>query len=258
MKTLKISIAIIVVFITLVESTNKMIPNLIDEGYVNLLFNVSDDLNQQGLTYWNDNFYIGFDVGSNKGEIIKYNKIGIKISSTGKIGIGHTADLGFRKKNGKIYVANGGGSNRTHVYEVDFNKKKITKDINLEQFGTAALLAIDNEKDRLILHTSKGGDNGKITFNILDFNGKLLEQQFEISNQGTPQGLEYYKSMLYYYTNNTITCINVKTHNIVGKLHIKEKGESEGITLVQDGSTTYLAIGYKKNNRVYSIKLNNI
>ncbi|WP_194190415.1 hypothetical protein [Clostridium chrysemydis] len=253
MKKLNISISIILVLITLVGTTNEIVPNLIDGGCVNLLFNVGDKLNQQGLTYWDDNFYIGFDVGSNKGEIIKYSKTGIKSSSTGKIGIGHTADLGFRKKNGMIYVANGGGSNRTHVYEVDFNNKNITKDINLEQFGTAALLAIDNEKDRLILHTSKGGDTGNITFSILDFNGKSLEQQFDIPNQGIPQGLEYYKSMLYYYTNNTITCINVKTHSIVGKFHIKEKGESEGITLVQDGSTPYIAIGYKKNNRIYSI-----
>lgn len=153
-----------------------------------------------------------------------------------------------------IYVANGGGSNPTHIYEVDFDKKKVTKDINLEKYGSSALLAINNDKDELILHTSPDGDHGKIIFSIIDFNNNSLKQQFEIHNQGVPQGLEYYDGILYYYTNNNITCIDLDTKNIIKNFEIKETGESEGITLAYDNNIPYLAIGYNKNNRIYALK----
>ncbi|MBM7836447.1 BppU family phage baseplate upper protein [Clostridium sardiniense] len=221
-----------------------------------LMFYVDDNRNQQGLTYGLDHFYIGFDVGNNQGDIVKYTKSGVRVASTGNIGIGHAAGLGFRESNGKIYVANGGGSNPTHVYEVDFNNKRVTRDINLERYGTAALLAIDNDHDRLILHTSPGGNNGRILFNIMDFNGNSIVPQFEIPNQGIPQGLEYYNGILYYYTNDKVTCINIETHEIMGHFSIKKAGESEGITLVRDGATPYLAIGYNGANRIYSIRTN--
>lgn len=221
-----------------------------------LMFYVDDSRNQQGLTYSLDHFYVGFDVGSNQGDIVKYTKSGVKVDSTGSIGIGHAAGLGFRESNGKIYVANGGGSNPTHVYEVDFNSKRVTRDINLEKYGTSALLAIDNDNDRLILHTSMGGDNGEIIFNILDFNGNSLAPQFKIANQGVPQGLEYYNGIMYYYTNDKITCINIESHEILGHFSVKKAGESEGITLVKDGATPYLAVGYNGSNRIYSIRTN--
>lgn len=137
---------------------------------------------------------------------------------------------------------------------MDFNNKKVVNDINLEQFGTSALVAIDNDKDNLIISTALNkGDKGDPTFSIFDFNlNKKL--QFKIKNQGVPQGLDCYKGILYYYTNNKITCINLKSGKIIKSFDINEKGESEGITVVNDIKSPYIVVGYNNKNRLYSIK----
>lgn len=246
---------IIIVFIigsySLYKKNHKI---LISDKKTNLMFNVNDKRNQQGLTYANGNFYIGFDTGNQTGEIVCIDKSGNNKGSTGKIYIGHAAGLAFREKNGHIYVANGGGDNLTHVYEVDFKNKKVINDINLEEFGTAALIAIDNDKDNLIISTSlEKGNNGNPTFTVLDFNLNK-KSQFQLKNQGIPQGMECYKGKLYYYTNNKITCIDLKKGKIIKSFDINESGESEGLTVVNDVKNPYVVVGYNNKNRLYSVK----
>lgn len=218
-----------------------------------LLFYVPDSKNQQGLSYAMDHFYVGFDIGSGNGEIIKYTKSGKKVSSTGSLVLGHCAEISFRESNGRFYVCNGGGSNLTKIYEVDFDNKRVIKTLDLSHLGTAALVTVNNDLDELILTTSlNGGDSGEITFSFTDYNG-VVRKQFKIANQGVPQGLEYFNNIIYYYTNNRITCIDMDG-NILGDFKINKKGESEGITICYDNGFPYLAVGYNGSNRIYSIR----
>lgn len=94
---------IIVVFIVIVlgvysihKRNNKILD--IDNKNINLMFNLNNNKNQQGLTYSNGYFYVGFDRGNQTGEIIKFDNSGKMIDSTGKINIGHAAGLAFREK----------------------------------------------------------------------------------------------------------------------------------------------------------------
>ncbi|MEG2289619.1 MAG: hypothetical protein RSC24_06590 [Clostridium sp.] len=218
-----------------------------------LMFYVPDNKNQQGLAYAMEHFYVGFDVGSGNGEIIKYTKSGKKIATTGSLVLGHCAELDFRESNGNFYVCNGGGSNPTKVYEVDFDNKRVVKTMDLSQLGNSALICINNDIDEMILSTTlTGGDNGQITFSFVSFNG-TIGKQFKIPTQGIPQGLEYYNGIIYYYTNNKITCIDMNG-SILGSFKINKKGESEGLAVAFDNGFPYLVVGYNGSNRIYAIR----
>lgn len=218
-----------------------------------LLFFVPDTKNQQGLAYAMEHVYIGFDLGGGNGEIIKYTKSGKKIGTTGSIPISHCAEISFRESNGHFYACNGGASNPTKVYEIDFEGKSIVKTLDMSKLGTSALITVNNDLDELILTTSlTGGDNGNITFSFADYAGNI-RKQFTIANQGIPQGLEYYNNIIYYYTNNKITCIDLDG-NIQGDFKINKSGESEGITVAMDNGFPYILVGYNNNNRIYAIR----
>lgn len=217
-----------------------------------LKFNIIDKGNMQGLTYNNNMFYVGFDRNNDNGEIIVYDNNGNEIKRSGLLKIGHAAGLAYRTKSNSIYVANGGSKNKTHIYEVKMNGDKvyISKDLDYSKLGNSGLVAIDNDDDKLIIHTSIN-DNGNHIISICDFNGKV-EKQINIKNQGIPQGLEYYKGYIILYTNNKITFIDSKSGEITKTYKIKEKGESEGITIFTEDSKVGLAYGYNGNNRIYT------
>ncbi|MBM7834959.1 hypothetical protein [Clostridium sardiniense] len=216
-----------------------------------LKFNINDKGNMQGLTYNNNIFYVGFDRNNDNGEIIAYDNNGNEIKRSGLLKIGHAAGLAYRTKNNSIYVANGGGKNKTHIYEVKMSGDKtyISKDLDYSKLGNSGLVAIDNDDDKLIIHTSIN-DNENHIISICDFNGKV-EKQISIKNQGVPQGLEYYDGYIILYTNNKVTFIDSKSDEIKKTYKIKEKGESEGITIFKEGNKIGLTYGYNDNNRLY-------
>lgn len=215
-------------------------------------FNINDKGNMQGLTYNNNTFYIGFDRNNDNGEIITYDNNGNEIKKSGLLKIGHAAGLAYRTKNNSIYVANGGGKNKTHIYEVKMNGDKtyVSKDLDYSKLGNSGLVAINNDDDKLIIHTAEN-NHGNHIISICDFNGKI-EKQISIKNQGVPQGLEYYNGYIILYTNNKVTFIDSKSGEIEKIYKIKEKGESEGITIFKEDNKAGLAYGYNGNNRLYT------
>ncbi|MBU3179644.1 YncE family protein [Clostridium psychrophilum] len=220
----------------------------------NSLFNIKDKHNFQGITFFKNHFYCGFDVGNGHGKIVKYDRFGEEIFETKSMVVGHCADLGYRTKTNNIYIANGGGHNLARVYVVDYTKSSILSTLNYNSLGTSALLAIDNVHDYLILHTViNRGDNGNPTFTIINLANMHVINTFNISTKGTPQGLETDGKNIYLYTNNKITVLDYKG-SIITTYYIHKTGESEGITIALENEIPFLAIGYNSPNRIYALR----
>lgn len=219
------------------------------------LFDIQTEDNLQGVTYWDGLYYVGFDVGKGLGKIRVYNVKGKLIKETDPLAIGHTAELDFRNKNGRLYIANGGGKNPTKVLEIDMTVKNpsITKTLDLSQLGHAGLLAVDNENDTLVIHTA---DNDHVApkISFVDFNGQLLKQ-FTIPYQGIPQGIEVHNEMIYFQTNSLISIINKNNGQVIDQIAVNEPGENEGIAIYSEGKKTYYIYSYRFNNRLYKAEL---
>ncbi|MGH4050655.1 MAG: YncE family protein [Clostridium sp.] len=275
MKRHKVYLCMLVLFFIIADTPNKVVTATVQTSQVSsqinytvnsnnkkekstllendLLFNIKDKNNLQGITFFNKYLYCGFDIGGGKGKIVKYNMAGERISQTKPMMLGHCADLSYRTRTNKIYVANGGGNNLTRIYVVDYEKGEIQSTLNYERLGTSALLAIDNVHDYLILHTVLNhGDAGNPTFTIIDLAKMKAINSFNVACKGVPQGLETDGKYIYLYTNNKITVFNYQGA-IIATYHVNKRGESEGITIISDHGATYLAVGYNSPNRFYKI-----
>ena len=224
---------------------------------LNFEFHVDNSMNNQGLTYWNGYYYVGYDIGGGNGLIQRYTLGGILDTSYGNVSVptNHTAELGYRVSNGRVYAASGGGLEPTYVYELAADGKSVTYTYDFTAYGNSALLAIDNDRDILILFsTQTGGDTGNPTFRFIDWNsGNNVFHQFTIPYQGIPQGLDVYDGIIYYYTNNKVTLIDYNG-NILDFWTTLVAGESEGFTVVHEYGSPYFAVGYNTNRRIYSIR----
>lgn len=217
-----------------------------------LEFKVKSKENMQGLAYNNGFYYIGFDMKNNKGKIQVYDKKGNLKRESKLLDIGHVADLSFNSNKNVLYAVNGGGKNKTKVYEIDIEKDmKIIKTIDFSKLGNSGLMTFDNKENILILHTSNN-DKSKHKFSKCNLDGEILET-FEIDNIGVPQGIEYLNGDIYFYTNDKITVINFKDKKIVDTYNLNISGESEGVTFVKDENK--VAYGYNKQNRIYSTEV---
>lgn len=233
---------LILIVLAFICGCSKKTININESDKFNLLFNIDEKANQQGLTYHNKIYYVGFDVGNNHGMIIAYDNKGKEVKRTNYLEIGHTAELDYY--NNKIYVANG-GKKPAMVYIVDFNKNKIDKIIDAKKYGHGALIAVKNS-NTLILHTAKNNGKHEHIFNFIDSNG-IKKKSFTIASIGMPQGMDYQNGKIYFYTNNKITIINEKG-DILNTINLNNiRGESEGLTIVNGN----IAVGYNSNNRIY-------
>lgn len=221
------------------------------------LFDIKTEDNLQGVAYWDGYYYVGYDVGKGFGKIRKYNPHGELIQETDSLAIGHTAELDFRNKNDRLYVANGGGKNPARIFEINMTSKTpyISKTLELNSLGKAGLLAIDNENDTLVVHTADN-DQAAPKISIIDFNGNILKH-FSIPYQGIPQGLEVHNGIIYFQTNNLLSMINF-SGQIIGQTVVNESGENEGIAIFSTAKETYYLYGYRFNNRIYKTELYNI
>src|SRR5690606_29632717 len=234
------------------NKASRVINPTSDEKYVfDLLFHVSSSENMQGMTFHNGHYYIGFDVGGGNGRIRKYTAAGSVVTETCPIGIGHAAGLACRKSNGRVYVVNGGGSTPTRDREADVETSRITKAVDLSFLANAGVIGIDNLNDRLVVHTAPDNIQPP-TFSIVDFEGDIISQ-FNIPNQGIPQGLDCYSDQIYYYSNDKITIMDFEGV-ILGTINVPKAGESVGLTIAGDYSTINISVGYNSPNRVYALR----
>ncbi|MEV0407602.1 hypothetical protein [Actinoallomurus sp. NPDC050550] len=218
-----------------------------------LVFNVPDSGNIQGLAYRRGRFYVGFDVGGGNGVIREYDRSGTKLKETRPLAVGHAAELSFRPADGMLYVATGGGTNPTKVNVVNIAARdpKIVRTIDFASLGNSGLVAVDPRRDGLLVHAGPG-DQGPFVFAFTDLNGRV-RSTFNLPYQGVPQGLEMAGDKILYYTNNKITVLN-RRGRILDTIDIPLTGESEGLAVAPAGRGTRVFFGYNKPNRVYAMR----
>lgn len=246
---------------TIVPNNSAPGVNASGSSYVAPVFNeffVNQSLNNQGLAYYDGYYYVGYDTGSGNGIVERYASAGVIDSTYGgvTIPINHAADLAYRLVDGRVYVASGGGAEPTYVRKLAADGKSVETSIDLTAYGNSALCAIDNANDILILHsTLTGGDTGLPTFTFFNFdNYSTPIKQFTLSaTLGTPQGMDVFEGVIYFYTNNKVNLINYDGE-VVGQFNVVSPGESEGIAVVADYGQTYIAVGYNTPRRVMSVR----
>jgi hypothetical protein len=160
--------------------------------------------------------------------------------------------LAYRIADSRLYAVSGGAGEPTYVYRLSPNGKAVENVYDFSAFGNSGLLAIDNKNDVfLLVTTTSGGDAGDPMFRLIDLNNNnSVLIQFSIPNQGIPQGVEILDGIIYFYTNNRITMLDL-AGNVLGKTDLNISGESEGITIVTQGDKKTIAIGYNQPGRIY-------
>ena len=226
------------------------------------LFSIPADGNMQGLAFADGNYFIGFDAGNGMGKIDEFSSGGRFLRTSGLLPIEHAAELAFRKADACLYVSNGQPDAPVHIYAVNMNGEKpdITNRITPDTPGYGGLVAVDNDRDVMIISTNsiKIGIGGRfsnsgstVTFYTCDFAGKV-KSRFTLPYMGVPQGIEALGGSIYFYTNNRITVIR-EDGKIIRKIDLNESGESEGMTsAVQDGRTV-LTVGYSYPGRIFML-----
>jgi hypothetical protein len=220
-----------------------------------MLFKVPCGKDMQGVAYDNGCYYIGFDLHKSAGSLLcKLNSAG-KLISKAVLSLGHCSEIAVNHSNGDLFVSNGSFNRKAHVYEVDFRngkKARVVKDINLSRFGNSALVAVDNSKKYLVVHTSKN-DFSTHDFTILRMSDLSVVKRFQIKYQGIPQGLDISAGRIYFCTDNKLTVMN-DSGKIIRSIRLKEHGENEGIAFATIKGKQYLVVGYSRPNRLYVLK----
>jgi hypothetical protein len=219
-----------------------------------LHFPIKPNLNNQGLAFHDGYIYVGYDITNGSGMIERYGPDGALDQNYGRVALPtrHTAELAYRTADNRLYAISGGGNEPTYVYRITQDGKAVDNVYDFSAYGNSGLLAFDNTNDLLLLMTStSGGDKGEPTFRLIDLNNNnAVVLQFSIANQGIPQGLEIVDGIIYLYTNEKITMLDL-SGNILGKKELDLPGESQGMTLVTQGGKKTIAIGYNQPGRIY-------
>lgn len=235
------------------------------DRFLTLLFTIPDKGSMQGLAYAEGNFYIGFAKGFGMGQIDVINLKGKLIKKTGLLPIQHAGELAFRKTDRLIYVSNGNVDKPAKIFAVNMNSTdpSVVHTIVPDIQGYGALIAIDNNIDQMIISTNSSilslasnpisNNFTTVSFYTCDFDGKVFNK-FTIPYQGIPQGVECYKSLIYFYTNNKLTVLN-KNGKILKIYALMRRGESEGMTLAIINNKPVLTVGYNYPGRVYVLKI---
>jgi hypothetical protein len=219
--------------------------------------------NQQALGFHGGSHFVGYASGDiTKGRIKKYSSTGALLYDTGLIGIGHAAELDWRDADGRLYVANGGKTNPTHVYKVDPATGIIEQDYNLEKLGNNGMVAVDNAADQMKLFYGPVAPDNNYRIRTVAFDG-TLGGEFAVKRiLGVPQGIEVIGDrILYLYSKpwgdkskNHYNWINVYsfTGALLETINLKSLvDESQGISVDPADGTAY--IGAKGPNAVYKL-----
>jgi hypothetical protein len=219
-------------------------------------FHLPSGMNNQGMTYWNGAYYVGFDVTGGNGQINRYYDNGDQDLGYGNVWVptAHTAELAYRKADNRVYAASGGATSPTFVYRLSGTGNAVDMTLDFSAYGNSGLIAFDNDNDLLLLHTGPDDASAK-TFRLIDLNdSNRVISQFTIPSQGTPQGLETFDSVIYYCCNGKVVLLDyagniLDTWSFGGMV-----GECEGIALVQNYGEPCLAISFNSPPRVYTVR----
>lgn len=220
--------------------------------------------NQQGLSFQGGKHYIAYDSGDGKnGRIRTYDAAGAMLSDTGLIRIGHAAELSWRDADSRLYVANGGATNPSHVYKVKPVSGVIEQDYNFEKLGNNGMVAVDNGTGNMKLFYGPVAPDNNYRIRNVGFDGALGDWFVVKRSLGVPQGIEVIgDQILYLYSkpwgdgsgnhNNWIAVYSF-SGNILGTINLPTLiDEGEGLSVDPANNTVY--IGAKGPNAVYKLE----
>lgn len=220
--------------------------------------------NQQGLGFQGGVFYLGYDSGDGtNGRIRTYSATGTLLSDTGLIRVGHAAELDWRDADSRLYVANGGRTNPTHVYKVNAASGAIERDYDFADLGNNGMVAIDNAAGNMKLFCGPVAPDKNYRIRNVDFDGVLGTEFVVNKSLGVPQGIDVISDqVLYLYSkpwgdgsgnhNNWIVVYSL-TGALLGTIPLPTLiDESQGLAIDPADNTVY--IGAKGPNAVYKLQ----
>lgn len=237
--------------------TNSLISTDAD-GYSNntstIVFAVKEAKNMQSIAYGNNTMFVGFSLDdATNGIIIKYNMSGVEIGRSANLPIEHSSSMVFNKNNGKLYVANGGGTAGAKVFIINPSSLTIEQTFDYSSLGASALITLDKDNN-LILHVGQSDAGVKTIYRINHSNN--AQEMFTINNLGTPQGLAVYRNSIFYQTNLALYEFDYEG-NMLNTIYLyTDNSEPQGLTVGEINGTEVLMYG--KNRYLSDTDVNTI
>ena len=205
--------------------------------------------NQQGLAYAHGRFYVAFDLdGRGSARIVAYDSKGHEVRRSGRLTVGHAAELSYREADGNLYVADGtpGRPCRVTVVDMRHSPPRIVRRYDFSALGTGGMVAIDNVKDQMVV--SAGPAGGPFTIASVGMDGRI-HHRFTSKVAGTRQGLEVLGSQIALYTSsadlrsNSLTFLS-RTGKVVRTVTVPVAREGEGLAVDATSRRLYVGFGY--------------
>lgn len=237
--------------------TNSLISTDAD-GYSNntstFVFAVKEAKNMQSIAYGNNTMFVGFSLDdATNGIIIKYNMSGVEIGRSANLPIEHSSSMVFNKINGKLYVANGGGTAGAKVFIINPSSLTIEQTFDYSSLGASALITLDKDNN-LILHVGQSDGSAKTIYKIDKSNN--AQAMFTITNLGTPQGLAVYHNSIFYQTNIALYEFDYEGNMLNTMYLYTDNSEPQGLTVGEINGTEVLMYG--KNRYLSDTDVNTI
>lgn len=237
--------------------TNSLISTDAD-GYSNntstFVFAVKEAKNMQSIAYGNNTMFVGFSLDdATNGIIIKYNMSGVEIGRSANLPIEHNSSMVFNKINGKLYVANGGGTAGAKVFIINPSTLTIEQTFDYSSLGASALITLDKDNN-LILHVGQSDGSAKTIYKIDKSNN--AQAMFTITNLGTPQGLAVYHNSIFYQTNIALYEFDYEGNMLNTMYLYTDNSEPQGLTVGEINGTEVLMYG--KNRYLSDTDVNTI
>jgi hypothetical protein len=220
-------------------------------------FAVPSGANQQGLAHGGGRFYVAFDLdGRGTARIIAYDKKGHEVRRSGRLPLGHAAELSYRSADGNLYVADGtpGRPCRVTVVDMRHSPARIVRKYDFSSLGTGGMVAVDNANDRMIV--SAGPAGGPFTVATVGMDGKV-QHRFTSRVPGTRQGLEVLGKQIVLYTSspdlrsNSLTFMS-STGKVRRTITVPVAREGEGLAV--NAKSRQLYIGFAGPNAVHEVR----
>src|SRR5919112_2016751 len=212
-------------------------------------FAVPQSGNEQGLAYADGRFYVAFDLdGAGSARIVAYDASGHEVRRSGRLPLGHAAELSYRKADGNLYVAYGAPGRPCRVTVVDMRTSppRIVRSYDFSALGAGGMVAIDNARDRMVV--SAGPAGGPFTIAFVGMDGKV-QRRFTSRVPGVRQGLEVVGDQLALYTSapdrssNTLTVMS-DTGQVARTIRVPVAREGEGLAVNSATRQLYVGFGY--------------
>jgi DNA-binding beta-propeller fold protein YncE len=217
-------------------------------------FAVPEGGNEQGLAYGGGRFYVAFDLeGAGSARIVAYDTSGHEVRRSGRLPLGHAAELSYRQASGNLYVADGtpGRPCRVTVVDLRASPARIARTYDFSALGAGGMVAIDNTRDRMIVSAGPAGRPFTIAFVGMD--GRV-QRRFTSRIGGVRQGLEVVGDRIALYTSapdnssNTLTVLS-DTGKVLRTIRVPVAREGEGLAV--NSQTRQLYVGFGHPNAVH-------